>query len=880
MNFNVTTTVSGGIWFRAVTGCLLLGFAGGLSSASAEEPAGAEARIGFFEKSVRPLLSDKCYGCHSADTKPAGGLRVDDRNGLLTGGDSGPAVTPGDPEKSLLLTRIRHATGEKRMPRESDPLTVEQIAVLEQWIRDGAAWPQERLPDALHRQPPAYADLRARHWAWQPLSTPTIPEVRDASWPRGEVDRFILSTLENKALTPVPDADRQTLIRRVTFDLTGLPPSPADIDVFLSDTSPGAYERVVDRLLAAPAFAEQWARHWLDVARYGESTGPSRNIPYPFAWRYRDYVIDAVRRDVPVNQFITEQIAGDLLPAQTPVARDRLNTATGFLALGPRDVNQRFKNRYLMDNADEQIDVVTRSVLGLTVSCARCHDHKFDPIPMEDYYALAGIFTSTDDCTGLRSKMGGAGLDYYDPAKLIPLSGDVPPPQGEAVEKLKAEVAAAKKEWDAIRGTPEGLKKAADGNPTQRPFRLKYEKLRDELLALTDPAARGFVIHGARDAKRIADTELRIRGEAERTGPVVPRGFISVPVIADALPVPEGQSGRLQLAAWLTHPRNALTPRVYVNRVWSHLFGRGLVYTVDNFGVKGAPPTHPELLDYLAGRFVADGWSLRKLVRGLVLTRAYQLGSGVSPEHLRVDPGNLLLWRRAPRRLTAEEFRDAVLAASGLLAGPPESSAARDLKMIEIQDNGPESQKLHGYSGGALHRSLYLPLLRGVTPAALEPFDPAPQSLVTGKREETTVPAQALFLLNSPFVRQQALAFAGKAARAVPDKTPDAIRDLHLRALGRPPTAAETARALQFLADYQAADSPPRDVVKQPAASQVPDTEASLAANGSTASSPDSAPRQDPPAAAPVIPPADAATAAWQAYTQAVFASAEFRLIP
>lgn len=390
------------------------------SGAWAAEPEAAP--LEFFEKKVRPLLVANCYSCHSADTKPSGGLRVDDRNGLLQGGNAGPAVIAGDPGKSILLQRLVHADEKKRMPKESAALSAEEVEVFATWIRDGAVWPKERLPSSIGRVRPEMEELKSRHWAWQPLTDPAVPAVRDEAWPRSGVDRFVLAGLEARQLTPVEDADRTTLIRRITFDLTGLPPSPEAITQFENDASPNAFEALVDRLLASPAFGEQWARHWLDVARYGESTGPSRNIPYPHAWKYRDYVIDAVQRDVPYDRFIQEQIAGDLLPADSKDERDRLATATGFLALGVKDVNQRFKTRFLMDNVDEQIDVVSRSVIGLTVSCARCHDHKFDPIGMKDYYSLAGIFASTDDCAGVRNKMGGGGLDYYDPSMLIRLS--------------------------------------------------------------------------------------------------------------------------------------------------------------------------------------------------------------------------------------------------------------------------------------------------------------------------------------------------------------------------------------------------------------------------------------------------------------------------
>jgi cytochrome c553 len=494
-------------------------------------PRDSAARVEFFEKKIRPILVNSCYTCHSADTNAKGGLRVDDRNGLIRGGNNGPALVPGDPEKSLLLKRVSLKNQKRRMPAEGKPLTEQQIADLTKWIKDGAAWPAVTVPASISKPKPEYEKLRKEHWAWQPLIYPSVPAILDTAWPRDDIDRFILAKLEEKNLRPVGDADKVTLLRRVTFDLTGLPPTIEAIDAFLKDNSKDAFAKVVDRLLASPQFGERWGRHWLDVARYGESTGPSRNIPYPFAWRYRDYVIDSVNADVPFNRFVQEQIAGDLLPASSKGERDRLLTATGFLALGVKDVNQRFKVRFIMDNVDDQIDAVSRSILALTVSCARCHDHKFDPIPTTDYYALAGIFTSTDDCAGVRNKMGGGGLDYYNPQMLVRLTTDIPPPPADKVKKLKAEVAEAKKKWDAIRGTPEGLKKAANGFPTQRPFRLKYEKLQAELVALTDPAARGFVVHGVRDAKIIADTQVRIRGEAEQLGPVVPRGFLTALVV-------------------------------------------------------------------------------------------------------------------------------------------------------------------------------------------------------------------------------------------------------------------------------------------------------------------------------------------------------------
>ncbi len=828
-------------------------------------------QIEFFEKKVRPVLVNNCYACHAADTKPAGGLRVDDRNGLLRGGDSGAAVVPGEAAKSHLLLRIQHADPKPRMPKEGSPLTASQIADLTAWINDGAAWPVEQV--ALAKTPvAAYERLKARHWALQPVANPAVPAVKNTAWPVAELDRFVLAKLEEKKLEPVAQASRLTLIRRLTYDLTGLAPTPAETDAFLTDRSPEAYPKLVDRLLASPRFGERWARHWLDVARYGESTGPSRNIPYPHAWRYRDYVIDAVQRDVPFNRFLEEQIAGDLLPAANDAERDRLQIATGFLALGPKDVNQRFKERFLMDNVAEQIDTVTRSTLAMTVGCARCHDHKFDPIPTADYYALAGIFTSTDDAAGVRSKMGGAGLDYYDPKMLIRLASYRPAAPSEKLKQLEAEVAVAKKAWDEIRGTPEGLKLAANGRPTQQPFRLRYEKLQGELLLLTDPASYGFAVHGAREAAQVADTAIRLRGEAERLGPEVPRGFLSAVNVPGAAPVNRAQSGRLQLAQWIASDRNPLTARVIVNRVWQHLFGQGIVSTVDNFGLTGDRPTHPELLDHLATCFVAEGWHVKQLVRSIVLSRTYRLGSDAPAPHREADPANRLLWRHAPRRLEAEEIRDSLLAAAGQLnLRPAPGSPAQALRMIEMPDNGVESRTIHEQADASLVRSVYLPLLRGVTPHSLEPFDPVTQTLVTGQRDATTVPTQALFLLNSSFVRRQALAL-GEQLRAV--KSPrERIRQAYRLILNREPSAVEVARAQKFVDEFESAYAVTPPLPAKPAAM------ATKPAAPAAPLDPDNIDRTDYIAIDPPVDPANASTAAWMSLAQALFSSAEFRFV-
>jgi hypothetical protein len=763
------------------------------------------AAVAFFEKKVRPLLADNCYNCHSASTKASGELRVDDRNGLLQGGKRGPAIVPGHPEKSLLIQAVRHSAGKVKMP-PGKHLSDEQIADLQTWIRDGAAWPRVRIPASLGKPNPTYDKLRREHWAWQPLRRTTPPAVRDTAWPHGDVDRYLLAALDHKGLKPVGDADRVTLLRRMTFDLTGLPPAPEEVDAFVADCSPAALEKVVDRLLASQAFGERWGRHWLDVARYAESTGPSRNIPFPHAWRYRNYVLDAFNSDKPYDQFVREQIAGDLLPAASQQQRDEQLVATGFLAVGVKDVNQRFKVRFVMDNVDEQIDTVSRAVLALTASCARCHDHKFDPIPTADYYALAGIFRSTDLCAGVRNKMGGGGLDYYDPQMLLFVGAAHAwaPVSAEKIAQAKKALAKARAEFQAIFGKPEGKAPGPNGRPKQMIARQKMNRLQQELFALTDPAAQRPVALGVRDAKVVSDTEVRIRGEAEKLGPVMPRGFLSLLTVPDAPKVNPRQSGRLELAQWLTSTRNPLTPRVMANRVWQHLFGEGLVRSVDNFGTTGDLPSHPNLLDHLAAKFVEGGWSVKKLVRAVVLSRAYQLGPEAPAAHVAVDPGNRLVWRHSPRRLAAEEIRDSMLAVAGRLdRGRPVASPARDLRVVEMANNGPVARRLADEARASRQRSVYLPLLRGQVPTALEVFDFAEQGLVTGRRDTTTVAPQALYLLNDPFVRQQAQLIAERLHRRTDLDDAGRINLAHRLTLGRNATAKETERVKGYLAASQ-----------------------------------------------------------------------------
>ncbi|MBU6172168.1 MAG: DUF1553 domain-containing protein [Planctomycetes bacterium] len=860
---------------------------------------GTSEQLEFFEKKIRPLFVEHCYLCHSEHHKEAGGLRVDDFRAITRIGSNGPVVLPGDSTKSHLITRVTHPEDGKTMPPDYR-LSESQIADLKQWIDAGAAWPPTTIPnDSTQSLQPGElpnAELKDSHWAWQPIPPSKIPDALElgnyASWSKNAIDIYTAKGWIANGLEPVEDAPRSILLRRVTFDLTGLPPSEDELLEFLLDESPNAFERVVDRLLKSQAFGERWGRHWLDVARYGESTGSARNLPYPHAWRYRDYVIASYNADKPFDRFLHEQIAGDLLPSHSLVQKREQLIATGFLALGVKDVNQRFKARYDMDNVDEQIDTVSKAFLGLTVSCARCHDHKFEPISTRDYYALAGIFLSTELCDALKNQMGGAGLAYYVPDRLISIHTQKTEENPEELERrvavAKTEFETARTEFQRIRDSVKQEERGEEHAQKLKEARQRMQKKQAELVALSDPAKRGDVALGVRDAKSIADAEIRIRGEAEKIGPVVPRGFLAV---LDRIPdkgIGEDESGRRELAKWLTHRDNPLTSRVYVNRVWQHLFGNGLVRTVDNFGSTGDQPSHPQLLDHLASDFVKEGWSTKKLIRKIVLSRTYQLASTDRKESRERDPENRLLWRHSPRRMDAEELRDTILFLSGSLdTKSPIGSAAQDLPVIEIRNNGPEAKNLLTAAATSKSRSVYLPVVRGITPNSLEVFDFAEQGMVTGQRSLTTVAPQALFLLNDGFVRKHTSAIAASIPLEPEDlkerKQQNVIR-LVRRILQRYPTESESERFLAFLDDYQKGwqavhGSGTENQIAASADGDAKVTETNATSNNAAAPEDTRDVEFNLDAAVGAVRPGTADEAAWTALVQAILASAEFRYV-
>ena len=862
----------------------------------------------LFESKIRPVLVKHCYECHSADAVMLkGSLFLDTRAGMLEGGDSGPAVEPGEPDDSLIVSALRHEDFE--MPPE-EQLSDAVVADFVRWIELGAPDPRDgEVPIATGE---INIEAGRKFWAFTPPITTTPPDVVQTDWPRNDLDHFTLARMDAAGVMPVGDAERTTLLRRLYFDLVGLPPSPQEIDLFLADTSDDAYENVVDRLLASPHFGERWGRHWLDLARYAESTGRARNYPFSHAWRYRDYVIGALNSDMPFNQFITEQIAGDLLPHDTLAERDAQRTATGFLALGAHELNNNNNRSFKMDVVDEQIRVTSRAFLGLTVGCARCHDHKFDPIPTADYYALAGIFRSTVALSGFKNK-GPGGKQSYVVAEMLyeikdkrrPKTETAEPPrqlaavsdaeQGSDAEAEVNEAAAGlQNDSDGVVATTkdtaapaandetakpnkqknkpnkkkaQGKKRNKNANQKKNPNKNKKKNrnrklspaakqraierkaltkevamlenrvgdLREELRivrkneelkpgrrkvlareirgtlnqAITDRDKRridlteflgkitGPRAMGAADAPRIADCPIHIRGDFKNLGEKVPRGFLQVATGGDAPHISPGESGRRQLAAWIASEDNPLTARVAVNRVWHHLFGHGLVRTVDNFGAVGERPSHPELLDYLAVRFVEEGWSTKRLIREIVTSRTYRLASTHDEANFTIDPDNRLLWRAHRRRLEVEALRDAMLAASGTLDRQPlAGSAAARIPVKQISRNDPVIRKELQES---THRTVYLPVVRNFLPDLYTTFDYPEPSEARGRREVTTVAPQALYLMNSPLVIKQSRLAARNLRKANLHSDTARLRQVFLQTLGRLPTAAQQERLLSFV---------------------------------------------------------------------------------
>jgi hypothetical protein len=786
----------------------------------------ADEVTGFFESRIRPVLVEHCYNCHSSRTKsPKGNLRLDSRASLLRGGDNGPAIVPGKPDDSLLIKALSYAGEVAEMPPE-EKLPDRVLADFRRWIAAGAPDPRTEGPAVA---PPSGGDVASGReaWAFRPPRPHAAPSVRDMSWARNALDRFILSRLEAKELRPAADADRTTWLRRVALDLVGLPPSPEQIVAFVNDTSPQANERVVDQLLASPAFGERWGRHWLDLTGYADQIGTANDIFAEHAWRYRDYVIGAFNADRPFDRFIREQLAGDLLPYDNALERARNVVATGFLVLGDLTVVEADKAKLRVDVIDQQVDKVGKAFLGLTIACARCHDHKFDPIPMRDYYAMAGIFSSTESVC--RAEWGV--WSWPTVTKLPETPAEQERRQArlahhrQGIGALKAEREQAGHRIGEIDAILQGKEKGRGTGENDPSARAALEKERRKLEARIGNAASAiehaefftpaepiaFAVH---DSTTPGDMRITVRGNAHALGELVPRGFVRVVSPHAPAPLPAGESGRRQLADWIASGDNPLTARVAVNRIWQRLFGEGIVRSVDYFGRRGESPSHPELLDALALRFVADGWSQKRLIRGLVLSRAYAMSSAHDSRSDTFDPDNRLLWRMNRRRLDAESLRDAMLAVAGTLTdrggGPglpleyPENTGG-----LKKGDVNPPSFRLSKFRPEQeFVRTVYLPIIRSgpqAGPAEVRNvFDFTQPGEFAGQRFVTTVPTQALFLMNAQFLKRRAIELARRATAVSGDDL--RLDGLWLRVLNRPITAAERADSTAFLAEVRNLD--------------------------------------------------------------------------
>jgi hypothetical protein len=914
--------------------------------------------IEFFESHIRPIFVEHCYKCHAVSAeKLQAGLFLDSRHGVLTGGESGPAIVPGDPDQSRMLKAIEYRNHDFQMPPKYK-LDEADIRHIREWIEMGA--PDPRNEDRLgpvNRE----IDLEAgrQFWAFQPIQANTPPSVQDMQWPLSGIDQFILAKLEANELPPNGPAEPETLLRRVYFDLTGLPPTPEQIDEYLQAPSQENLARVVDDLLASESFGERWGRHWLDVARFAESSGGGRSLMFEHAWRFRDYVIESFNADKPFNEFIVEQIAGDLLLSESAEQYNERLIASGYLMLGPTNYELQDKELLRMEVIDEQIDTVGRSFLGMTLGCARCHDHKFDPIPAHDYYAMAGIFGSTQslvpgnvsgfitqslrphgvgsaemaemekanaekvklakDLVQIEKKLEKPGTIQakgVDPARFdgividdheatlvgawtsstfaggflgdryvhddgkgkgekraifspkithgglyevrvsytaggnratsvpviiqhqdgraerfidqstkpsidgsfesvgtyrfeadthvsvaIETTGTDAVVIADAVQFLPVDVEGG--EGESENAEPLTSKATETAVPSKEldaeiaKLRKRQEELETELTSLRKqfPIEVMDVAMSVKDANEKLDSHLLIRGAVRNHGPLVPRGFLQVAMHPDqpAPKIPEDQSGRLQLAQWIASDENTLTSRVMVNRVWHHLFGSGIVRTTDNFGAMGERPSHPALLDHLAAEFVADGWSVKRLVRKLVLSKTYQLSSDPDRENSSADVENRLLWRANRKRLDAECIRDAMLLISGQLDS---SRGGLTIQKIEQYDQN--------YKFDSRQRSVYVPCFRNSVLDLFEVFDMANPNMVTGRRTASVLPTQSLFMMNSPFVidlAQHAAALwneesAGGQARD--------IERLYRRILGRRPLPSELKLSRAYLNSFKA----------------------------------------------------------------------------
>ncbi len=746
----------------------------------------------FFETKIRPLLVEHCYSCHGPEEQESD-LRLDSYAAMMAGGAAGIAIVPNEPDESLLLTALKYVDDDLQMPPDRK-LPDAQIADVRKWIEMGAPHPDA---DGKSPRPTKTVDIVAgrQFWSFQPRHRVTVPAVDDAAWTKTPIDQFILAKLRENSLEPAPVADRRTLIRRATFDLLGLPPTTAEIEAYLADDAPEAFSRVIDRLLGSARYGERWGRHWLDVVRYADSNGLDENIAHGNAWRYRDYVIAALNADKPYNSFVAEQLAGDQLPAATESIRHERLIATGFLSLGPKVLAEVDERKMEMDIVDEQIDTVGRAFLALTLGCARCHDHKFDPIPTKDYYALAGIFKSTKTMESFTKIARWNENSIATEAEIAAKNA-----HDQKIAAQKATIADYVKRANAalLERLGADAKLPADAESQyEESTKNELKSLRGRLAELEAAAVVLPTAMGVLDAE-IADAPIHVRGSHLTLGKPAPRGVPTVLVSSRTPAISDQQSGRLALAEWLTDVDHPLTSRVMVNRIWRWHFGHGLVRSTENFGKLGSRPSHPELLDWLAQRFIDSGWSIKQMHRMILLSSTYQMSSRHNAAAATIDPENQLLWRANVRRLEAEAIRDSLLAVAGLADFSMGGSMLHVANRKFLFDHTSKDET----SYDTRRRSVYLPVIRNHLYDGFQLFDYSDASVPNGNRTTSTVAPQALFMMNGDLAAEAAAALARRLPNADDATRVDALFAL---SLGRQPTAVEQSQAIAFVDRFAAA---------------------------------------------------------------------------